>query len=92
VPGLPAGQVTGRSKRAVRPSGPENGSMSIWGRAKAKTEELLGRAEELYGESHGDAAARLDGEARRLEGEAEEGSEEHEAAPRHPDDGAAPVR
>jgi uncharacterized protein YjbJ (UPF0337 family) len=31
--------------------------MSVWGRAKAKWDELLGRAEELYGESHGDAAA-----------------------------------
>jgi uncharacterized protein YjbJ (UPF0337 family) len=43
--------------------------MSVWGRAKAKWDELLGRAEELYGESHGDAAAELHGEAVRLEGE-----------------------
>jgi uncharacterized protein YjbJ (UPF0337 family) len=46
--------------------------MSIWDRARAKAEELLGRAEEVYGESHGDAAAQVAGEARRLEGEAEE--------------------
>lgn len=46
--------------------------MSIWDRAKAKVEEMVGRAEEVYGESHGDAAAQLHGEAHRLEGEAEE--------------------
>jgi uncharacterized protein YjbJ (UPF0337 family) len=46
--------------------------MSVFGKAKAKAEELLGRAEQLYGESHGDAAATLDGEAHRLEAEAEE--------------------
>jgi len=46
--------------------------MSLFGKAKAKAEELLGHAEEVYGQSHGDAAATLDGEARRLEAEAEE--------------------
>ncbi|MGY1744763.1 hypothetical protein [Blastococcus sp. SYSU D00695] len=46
--------------------------MSVFDKLKAKAEQLLGRAEELYGESHGDAAATLDGEARRLEGEVEE--------------------
>ena len=46
--------------------------MSLFGRAKAKAEELLGHAEELYGQTHGDTAATLDGEARRLEAEAEE--------------------
>ena len=46
--------------------------MSIFGRAKAKWDELLGRAEELYGESHGDAAAAVAGEAHLLEAEAEE--------------------
>ena len=46
--------------------------MSIWTKAKAKWDELLGRAEELYGESHGDAAAEAHGEAMRLEAEAEE--------------------
>jgi uncharacterized protein YjbJ (UPF0337 family) len=60
--------------------------MSIWGRAKAKWDELLGRAEELYGESHGDAAAEVHGEAVRLEGEAEEDAEEHRETGRHPDD------
>jgi uncharacterized protein YjbJ (UPF0337 family) len=44
--------------------------MSIWTRAKAKWDELLGRAEQIYGESHGDAAAEVHGEAVRLEGEA----------------------
>ena len=66
--------------------------MSIWGRAKARVEELIGRAEEVYGESHGDIAAKLDGEARRLEGEAEEEALEQEAGRPRPDDGAAPVR
>ena len=50
--------------------------MSIWGRTKAKWDELMGRAEELYGESHGDAAAEVHGEALRLEGEAEDLSED----------------
>jgi hypothetical protein len=46
--------------------------MSIWGKAKAKAEELLGRAEQVYGESHGDAAATVAGEAHVMEAEAEE--------------------
>ncbi len=46
--------------------------MSIWGKAKAKAEELLGRAEQVYGESHGDAAATVAGEAHIMEAEAEE--------------------
>ena len=72
--------------------------MSIWDRAKARVEELVGRAEEVYGESHGDAAAQLHGEAHRLEGEAEEaalreeGALDDEAVRHDPDDGAAPVR
>ena len=62
--------------------------MSLFDKAKAKAEELLGHAEELYGQSHGDAAATLDGEACRLEGEAEE-----EQADRTPgDDGLAGAR
>jgi uncharacterized protein YjbJ (UPF0337 family) len=61
--------------------------MSVWGRAKAKWDELLGRAEELYGESHGDAAAELHGEAVRLEGEVEEEREEAEEAADRPTDG-----
>ena len=67
--------------------------MSLFGKAKAKAEELLGRAEQVYGESHGDAAATLDGEARRLEAEAEEeradrqqAGQEAEGRHRHPDD------
>ena len=46
--------------------------MSIWGKLKVKAEELLGRAEQVYGESHGDAAATVAGEAHIAEAEAEE--------------------
>ena len=46
--------------------------MSFFDKAKAKAEELLGRAEQVYGESHGDAAATVAGEALVMEGEAEE--------------------
>ena len=56
--------------------------MSIWGKAKAKAEELLGRAEQVYGESHGDAAATVAGEAHVMEAEAEEDARE---ARKHPD-------
>ena len=49
--------------------------MSIWDRVKTKAEELLGRAEQVYGESHGDAAASVAGEAHVLEAEAEEDAE-----------------
>ena len=45
--------------------------MSFIDKAKAKAEELLGRAGEVYGESHGDAAAQVAGEAHRLEAEVE---------------------
>jgi len=54
--------------------------MSIFDKVKAKAEELLGRAEQVYGESHGDAAATVAGEAHVLEAEAEE--DELEAAER----------
>ena len=64
--------------------------MSLFGRAKAKAEELLGRAEQVYGESHGDAAATLDGEARRLEAEAEE--EQADGRRRPDEDGLAGAR
>jgi uncharacterized protein YjbJ (UPF0337 family) len=57
--------------------------MSIWGKAKAKVEELYGRAEELYGESHGDAAAEVRGEAHIIEAEADEG---HDAAAKAEED------
>jgi uncharacterized protein YjbJ (UPF0337 family) len=46
--------------------------MSFFEKVKAKAEELLGRAEQVYGESHGDAAATVAGEAHVLEAEAEE--------------------
>jgi uncharacterized protein YjbJ (UPF0337 family) len=54
--------------------------MSIWGKAKAKVEELYGRAEEIYGESHGDAAAEVRGEAHVIDAEAEEGETAEAAA------------
>ncbi|MGY2080898.1 hypothetical protein [Modestobacter sp. SYSU DS0657] len=61
--------------------------MSVWDKAKAKVEQAVGHAEEVWGQSHGDVAAALDGEARRLEGEAEEEQAEQEGAERHrPDD------
>ena len=61
--------------------------MSIWGRAKTKAEELLGRAEQVYGESHGDDAATVAGEA--LVGEAEAEEEEERRARRAKHDGHA---
>ena len=68
--------------------------MSIWGKLRVKAEELLGRAEQVYGESHGDAAATAAGEAHIAEAEAEEAEE---AAPEHgprtnDDDGLAGAR
>ena len=71
--------------------------MSIWEKAKAKAEELLGRAEQVYGESHGDAAATVAGEAHIMEAEAEEEAlerEEREAREEHKrdDDGTAAAR
>jgi uncharacterized protein YjbJ (UPF0337 family) len=57
--------------------------MSFIDRARAKAEQLLGRAEEVYGQSHGDAAATAAGEAHRLEGEAELEEERAEDATRH---------
>jgi uncharacterized protein YjbJ (UPF0337 family) len=45
--------------------------MSVFDKAKAKVAELFGRAEEVYGRSHGDPAAEVAGEAHRLEAEAE---------------------
>ena len=68
--------------------------MSIWDKAKAKAEELLGRAEQVYGESHGDAAATVAGEAHVLEAEAEEEAEESRDRTdrRTDDDGLAGTR
>jgi hypothetical protein len=62
--------------------------MGIFEKVKAKAHELLGRAEQVYGESHGDAAATAAGEANRLEAEAEEEQLEREERARdgHPDD------
>jgi hypothetical protein len=66
--------------------------MSIWGKAKAKAEELLGRAEQVYGESHGDAAATVAGEAHIMEAEAEEEAAESRERRRTDDDGLAGTR
>jgi uncharacterized protein YjbJ (UPF0337 family) len=63
--------------------------MSIWGKAKTKAEELLGRAEQVYGESHGDAAATVAGEAHVLEAEAEEDAERQQKGRGDSGDGAA---
>ena len=62
--------------------------MSVWGKARAKVEELFGRAEEVYGQAHGDPAATVAGEANRLEAEAEEAELEHRED-RRDDDGLA---
>ena len=52
--------------------------MSFFDKVRAKAEELLGRAEQVYGESHGDAAATVAGEAHVMEAEAEEDKLERE--------------
>lgn len=65
--------------------------MSILDRLRAKAAELLGRAEQVYGESHGDAAATVAGEAHVLEAEAEEEKLQREDR-RRDDDGLAGAR
>jgi hypothetical protein len=64
--------------------------MSIFGRVRAKAEELLGRAEQVYGESHGDAAAAVAGEAHVMEAEAEEEALDREE--RRSDEGGTAAR
>jgi uncharacterized protein YjbJ (UPF0337 family) len=66
--------------------------MSIWDKAKTKAEELLGRAEQVYGESHGDAAATVAGEAHLMEAEAEEEAADRKAARRPDDEGLSGAR
>ena len=65
--------------------------MSIFEKARAKAQELLGRAEQVYGESHGDAAATVAGEANVLEAEAQEEELERQEH-RRDDDGLAGAR
>ena len=65
--------------------------MSIVGKLRTKAQELLGRAEQVYGESHGDAAATAAGEANLLEAQAEEEPVQR-AARRSDDDGPATPR
>jgi uncharacterized protein YjbJ (UPF0337 family) len=62
--------------------------MSVFARAKARVQELFGRAEEVYGQAHGDPAATVAGEANRLEAEAEEAGLGRDE-PRRDDDGLA---
>ena len=64
--------------------------MGIFDRVKAKAEELLGRAEQVYGESHGDAAAEVAGEAHGMEAQAEEDALEREET--RDDDGLTGAR
>ena len=70
--------------------------MSIFEKVKVKAQELLGRAEQVYGESHGDAAATVAGEAHLLEAQAEEEQAEEEEelqrGRRRDDDGLAGTR
>ena len=72
--------------------------MSIFDKVKVKAQELLGRAEQVYGESHGDAAATVAGEANLLEAEVEEEElereerEEHDRKRHGDDDGLAGAR
>jgi uncharacterized protein YjbJ (UPF0337 family) len=64
--------------------------MSVFDKAKARVQELFGRAEEVYGQAHGDSAAEVAGEANRLEAEAEEAEEaRRERHIRGDDDGLA---
>ena len=66
--------------------------MSVFDRVRVKVQELFGRAEEVYGQAHGDPAATVAGEANRLEAEAEEsGLERGEDQRQHrrDDDGLA---
>ena len=66
--------------------------MSVFDRAKARVQELFGRAEEVYGQAHGDPAATVAGEANRLEAEAEEAElerGERRGEHRRDDDGLA---
>lgn len=66
--------------------------MSIWDKARSKAGELLGRAEEVYGQSHGDPAATVAGEAHRLEAEAEQEQALREETGHPDDDGLAGAR
>ena len=66
--------------------------MNIFAKVKNKAKELLGRAEQVYGESHGDAAATVAGEAHVLEAEAEEEALEREEQAERGDDGVAGAR
>jgi uncharacterized protein YjbJ (UPF0337 family) len=62
--------------------------MSVFDRVRTRVQELFGRAEEVYGQAHGDPAATVAGEANRLEAEAEE-AELEQRDDRRDDDGLA---
>jgi hypothetical protein len=70
--------------------------MSIFDKLKVKAQELLGRAEQVYGESHGDAAASVAGEANVMEAAVEEEELDREEHRQHgdprDDDGMAGAR
>jgi uncharacterized protein YjbJ (UPF0337 family) len=66
--------------------------MSIFEKVKVKAQELLGRAEQVYGESHGDQAATIAGEANVIEAEAEEEEELEREEHRHDGDGLSGAR
>jgi uncharacterized protein YjbJ (UPF0337 family) len=66
----------------------EGEPVSVFDRVKTRVQELFGRAEEVYGQAHGDPAATVAGEANRLEAEAEEAELEQQEH-RRDDDGLA---
>jgi uncharacterized protein YjbJ (UPF0337 family) len=66
----------------------EGETVSVFERVKTRVQELFGRAEEVYGQAHGDPAATVAGEANRLEAEAEEAELEQQEH-RRDDDGLA---
>jgi uncharacterized protein YjbJ (UPF0337 family) len=63
--------------------------MGVFERVRTRVQELFGRAEEVYGQAHGDPAATVAGEANRLEAEAEEAELEQQERRRDDDDGLA---
>ena len=66
--------------------------MSMWDKARSKAQELLGRAEEVYGQSHGDPAATVAGEANRMEAEADQEQALRDETSHPDDDGLAGAR
>jgi hypothetical protein len=67
----------------------KDGLMTIFDKVKIEAQKLLGRAERVYGESHGDAAATVAGEANVMEAEKEELEQEQHRRHDPRDDGLA---